>query len=428
MWVLQVESTHPRQQEVAAAARSSACVSEQEFLHVYDVEEGANGALVIVREWVPGSSLVDRLADGPMPADEACTLGISVARALAAAHAMGVTHDALGPGDIVITEDGRIKIGGLGVRSALQPPDRPRSDSWAVAAVTYAAATGRWPIGSRDRLAGATENDPAPRPRQVRAGVPRSLDAALAQALQEPPEDPWDVGLTLDRVRIGLGRRATDDHSDRQGQRAGRRWRRFFSVAAVVALVAAAAIGYQLISPSGPSASAPSASPSTDPTATPSPTTPSTTPTTDTSGRIPVVDGTDFDPAGNGEESPDLVPLAYDGNLATAWRTVLYQQQDLAPKPGVGVVFDLGSVQNLGAVRLNLVGAGTTLEVRVSETLGTRRKDFTLYGSGRNVGQIVALRSPAPVPARYILVWLKGLPSNGDTYRGGIAEITAARA
>ena len=93
----------------------------------------------------------------------------------------------------------------------------------------------------------------------------------------------------------------------------------------------------------------------------------------------------------------------------------------------MGVVFDLGAVETVGAVRLNLVGAGTTLEVRTSETLGERRKDFALFGDGTNVGDLFTLRSPTPVQARYVLVWLTGLPIDGETYRGGIAEIVVAR-
>jgi len=38
----------------------------------------------------------------------------------------------------------------------------------------------------------------------------------------------------------------------------------------------------------------------------------------------------------------------------------------------------------------------------------------------------VALRAPEPVQARYVLVWLTRLPADGDTFRGGIAEIQVA--
>lgn len=120
--------------------------------------------------------------------------------------------------------------------------------------------------------------------------------------------------------------------------------------------------------------------------------------------------------------------MAFDSNLATAWTTLSYLQADLAPKSGVGVVFDLGQVEAVGAVRLNLLGAGTTLQVRVSQELGKRPRDFELFGSASNLGDLVALRSPTAVQARYVLVWLTRLPADGATYRGGIAEITVARA
>ena len=54
-------------------------------------------------------------------------------------------------------------------------------------------------------------------------------------------------------------------------------------------------------------------------------------------------------------------------------------------------------------------------------------QDFTPYGAATNVGDLVTLRGEEPVQARYVLVWLTGLPADGTTYRGGIAEIVVAR-
>ena len=194
-----------------------------------------------------------------------------------------------------------------------------------------------------------------PRPRQVRAGVPKALDQALADSLAAPPDDPVAVAHTLEGVLTVVGRRSAD-REDAGGPPKDRRpaTTRLGVVLAVLAMGAAVWVGFRLAQgstgeaaepgPSTPSASSPSASPAT---------------TTGATGLVPVVSGTDFDPDGNGHENPDQVPLAFDEDLATAWRTVFYDQSNLAPKSGVGVVFDLGQVETVGAVRLNLVGAGT---------------------------------------------------------------------
>ena len=171
--VLVVSRDHPRTAAVAEAARTASCITDPGFLQVYDVSEDPTG-LQIVHEWTLGTTLVERLAAGPLPPEEACALGLQVARALAAAHEQGVEHGALGPGDVVVTEEGRARVRGLAVRAALDDEPGPqRSDSWACAAVTFAAVTGRWPGSDRDGLEAAGRPDAVPRPRQVRAGVPK---------------------------------------------------------------------------------------------------------------------------------------------------------------------------------------------------------------------------------------------------------------
>lgn len=431
--VVLVEKDHPRRAETGEAARAAACVTDQRFLHIYDVEDRADGGLAIVGEWTAGASLVERVADSPLPLEEACRLGIHVGRALDSAALVGVRHGALGPGDVVLTDDGRTKIRGLAVRLVLEPDesstdDKQTRDAWAAAAVTYAAVTGRWPGPDRDGMRG-TDPDPLPRPRQLRAGVPRPLDDTLVGALTDPPALPSTVADALGAVLNGLGRRSSDRPNPPSEQAAddphALPWRRVGAVVLAVALVAAAWIGFTLTQD-------PAGSIGEGPPATTNPTTSDPTPTRSTepdpTGRVPVVGGVDFDPSGNGNENPSQVPLAFDDNLATAWTTVSYVQADLAPKSGVGVVFDLGKVEAVGAVRLNLLGAGTTLQVRVSQNMGKRPKDFELFGSASNLGDLVALRSRYPVQARYVLVWLTQLPADGPAYRGGIAEITVARA
>ncbi len=426
--VLVVTAEHPRRAQTADRARQAACVTDAGLLHIYDVVDPGGGDLLVVSEWASGETLADRLLAGPLPATESCALGLRVARALHVAHAGGVRHGSVGLADVWLTEDGHPKLAGLATTAALEPgaaepPDSPDSaDSWGALAVTYAAVTGRWPSAGR--------NGSVVRPRQVRAGVPKELDQALSTGLANPPDDIHDVVLSLEHVLGCLGRRAEDrsaaDH--RGSSRTTRRGAttRVGVLAIVAALAAAAWVGFLLVQDDSADQGrgrAPGGSPSPTSSALPSPSAPP-----DQTGRVPVQAGIDFDPGGNGREKPELVPLAFDGNLATAWRTVSYAQADLAPKPGVGVVFDLGRIETVGAVRLNLVGAGTTLEVRVAPTLRAAPEDFTPFGSAINVGELVALRAPDPVQARYVLVWLTELPADGTTYRGGIIEITVARA
>ena len=80
-------------------------------------------------------------------------------------------------------------------------------------------------------------------------------------------------------------------------------------------------------------------------------------------------------PPGNGTENPAQVKLAWDGNPTTAWHTVTYfRRPDLGGlKPGVGLLVDLGSPQTVGAVRLRLVGHGTSVQLRAAAQPRDRR-------------------------------------------------------
>lgn len=142
---------------------------------------------------------------------------------------------------------------------------------------------------------------------------------------------------------------------------------------------------------------------------------------------IEVVDIADFDPPpGNGEENPDEVANAVDGDPATAWSTLTYfNDPELGNlKEGVGLVLDLGEAQPVSAVTLDLVGAGTTVELRAGEQLGQMAADFDLVASAEGAGESVTLEPAEPVQARYLLLWLTRLPPvGGDEYSAEVAEV-----
>ena len=191
--VLIVAADHPHREAVAAAAVRAGAVRHPGSVHVYDVTDTDGGALQVVREWVDARTLVDRLADGLLDEVEACRIGGSVARILGEAHRTGIAHGRLRPGDVLLSEDGRVRLIGIAVSAALegQPIDatdeRRAADARDCAAITYAAVTGRWPhpTGQTDLLPAPSSGDRPVRARQVRAGVPTALDNALASMLEQ---------------------------------------------------------------------------------------------------------------------------------------------------------------------------------------------------------------------------------------------------
>ncbi|MGO1974179.1 MAG: hypothetical protein ACTH2Q_14585, partial [Propionibacteriaceae bacterium] len=154
-------------------------------------------------------------------------------------------------------------------------------------------------------------------------------------------------------------------------------------------------------------------------------------------GPYEIVDAVDFDPEadnGSGDENPDEVPLAHDGDPETRWRTLAYKNnpQMGGLKPGVGLVLDLGEAREVGSVGLVLTGAGTAVEVRVpandpaslSEPPLETEADWRTVGADDKAGASASIGLAEKVTTRFVLVYLTSLPKeDGIDYRGAIHEV-----
>ena len=76
---------------------------------IYGIEDGA-GVNALVMELVEGPTLADRIAQGPIPVDEALPIARQIAEALEAAHERGIIHRDLKPANIKVREDGTVKV------------------------------------------------------------------------------------------------------------------------------------------------------------------------------------------------------------------------------------------------------------------------------------------------------------------------------
>jgi serine/threonine protein kinase len=457
--------------ELLAAAKRASRVGDTRILQVLDAIDDGQLSYV-VREWAAGQSLDVVLSEGPISARRAAWLMREVAAAMTNAHRVGIPHRRLAPDNVVVTKSSGVKLIGLGTAAALRgdPHDveNPElEDTLDLGRLLYACLTARWPGGELAGLPIApTEHGRLLRPRQVRAGVPRTLDAICDRILGqqsrygEPIRTVEEVKESLTRIladegftTTGVGLSVTTTPSTAQrpepppavvyrdgsgpptgeqpahggGRGPDSSWGRTLGWAALAVLVLGAMLLAYLVGQHGSSADEPRNLPSSQgadsaPVAQARP--------------LAIAAADDFDPPpGSGDENSDEVPLAIDDSSSTAWQTVTYERSpELGNiKDGVGLVLDLGAVHTVTEIDLTLVGSGTDFEVRAAPADVTgdefptdSAESYDVVASVSDAGTDATVALDEPVETRYLLVWLTSLPAVDDSHwLGGIADVSA---
>ncbi|MBV9921000.1 MAG: hypothetical protein JOY78_09160, partial [Pseudonocardia sp.] len=194
------------------AARTSATVVDRRMLRVLDIDEAAERCFV-VNEWGSGTSLDILLADaGPLSPTVSAWVVSEVADTLALAHDAHVAHGRLVPENVLIATDGSVKLIGFAVDAALHglPSGRISTDVADLAGLLYAAMTGKWAGVSTSAVPSApVSHGHVLRPRQVRAGIPRTLDALCDHVLNHGGDKELTAAMLADSLRDFLGPSAT---------------------------------------------------------------------------------------------------------------------------------------------------------------------------------------------------------------------------
>jgi hypothetical protein len=129
------------------------------------------------------------------------------------------------------------------------------------------------------------------------------------------------------------------------------------------------------------------------------------------------------------------VDLTYDKSGSTYWRTYSFNDgPTLAPyKQGVGIVYDLGSAQEVSAASIGLYYAGdhTSATLYAADSLSSSAPlgSMTKIASSTTSGTNLKISAKKPVKTRYVLVWLTAVPKSapdqfsGAGYKQAITDV-----
>jgi serine/threonine-protein kinase len=202
-------------------ARLAARLSHANVVQVYDTGE-QDGRPYIVMEYVPGETLAQVLAHRrKLPADEVVEIGRQAARGLEHAHAAGLVHRDVKPQNLIVRDDGVVKIADFGIARAAEAtkmtqlgtvlgtaaylaPEQARGDEvtsaadvYSLGAVLYEALTGRTPhrFSSLAELAEKQRSGQVTPVRDLAPEVPEALEALVMRCLaREPRFRPTSAG------------------------------------------------------------------------------------------------------------------------------------------------------------------------------------------------------------------------------------------
>ncbi|MHC4687023.1 MAG: protein kinase domain-containing protein, partial [Planctomycetota bacterium] len=216
-------------------ARVLASLNHPNIATIYDEFQETEDVAYLILEYVPGQTLAERIARNSLKLEEALTIALQIAEAVAAAHEHDVIHRDLKPGNIKITPEGKVKVLDFGLAKAVggetvdqqstvtepgrvigtpaymspeqargKPADK-RSDIWSFGCVLYEMLTGRIPFKGEtisDTLANILQTEP--NWQALPESTPANIRVLLRRCLEKDPHrrlrDIGDASIEIDET------------------------------------------------------------------------------------------------------------------------------------------------------------------------------------------------------------------------------------
>jgi serine/threonine protein kinase len=197
-------------------ARAAGALNHPAIITIYDVGREGDTAFIAM-ELVEGRDLRDLIADVAITPSRAVAIAASVAEGLAFAHERGIVHRDIKPGNIMVLDDGRVKIMDFGIARLTEPavktqtgvllgspqymapeqiigqPLDHRADIFSLGLVLYEMLTGTKAFQGEDipELTFKVANLPAAPPTHLAPDLPPVIDFIVARALKKRPDDRY---------------------------------------------------------------------------------------------------------------------------------------------------------------------------------------------------------------------------------------------
>lgn len=447
----------PEASPMMEAAVVTSRIGHASLVDVYDAVDETRFAYV-VREWVEGQSLREILAHSPLGAQPARDIMASVAGAVAATHAQGISHSNIHPGTILFSEDDRVMVTEPRADTQCSQTD----DVKALGATLYCCLTGLWPATVRGSEGlDAAEVSPVtgaiPDPTELAPGVSPALNSFVMGLLADEPhpaaasEVAAELRKTTDSTTVTPAvEEPPVEESDtplaavstmgppppKPQEEAPAGMRRLALVVAAVAGLALVGVLSSAIILQGDD------------------------PDTDTAGLIGDEDDeseTEGDDEGNssGPEEIELMAdqirivdppdsnrselegtdLLVDNDSSTGWSTQTYYNHSNFGnlKPGMGILIDLGEEKEIASLRLHMTDPGATVTLRAgdSDPGSSSDGDQEIADSFQDITETVddidinhEFQPEDSPTTQYLKVWITELPPVSGGYKLTVSDIS----
>jgi eukaryotic-like serine/threonine-protein kinase len=370
------------------------------------------GRQYIVFEHVPGETLKELLErEGPLPVEQAVALAEQVARGLAFAHVHGIVHRDVKPQNVLIDEEGAVRVTDFGIARSLDPDEAltetgavlgtsdyiapeqasgrrvdERSDQYSLGILLYELLTGDVPYSGENPMTVAMRHlrDPVPSVHERRPEIAPEVDGIVRRALAKDPDERFPSMEALAAALAGApgggdgGAPTAPIAAPRPPGRARSRRARA-PLLVLLALALGAIVVALVVTGGGDGDDAADAA--------------------GAGSRVRLEATRDHDPLGDGREHPEDVPLATDGDAATYWETESYSSFN---KEGVGLVLDAGAARELSTLVVVTDTPGFRARIQAGDSPGG---PFADVSGEQTVGERTTFELGGG-EYRYYVVWI----------------------